>query len=96
MDRQPQLERARRNAQIFLAAERLRGDHECDHDDWGTVSTGSLRSELCTYTLGDFLLECRQCDLRACVRCKRNRLQTVEYRGYIVADMMIAYLFEIA
>ena len=65
----------RRAEQVRQAMERLREDHECAHDEgWRKVTTGSLRCEECTHTLGAFLLECRQCNLRACVRCKQNRL----------------------
>lgn len=66
-----------RNELIQLAAEELQENHDCTHEGyeaWQMTTRGNLTCENCFHTLSRFLLECRQCHLRACVRCTRNRL----------------------
>lgn len=48
-------------------------NHECEHTSWDRVS-GRHMCEHCRDTLPFFILECDQCRLRACVRCRRNRI----------------------
>lgn len=62
-----------RQLQIREIAEQLRRDHECDHDRWRYVG-GRHECEECHHTLPQYIFECRQCRLRACNRCRRNRL----------------------
>ncbi|RMY82301.1 hypothetical protein D0861_07947 [Hortaea werneckii] len=47
--------------------------HDCDHDRWRWVK-GRHQCEECLFTLPQYIFECRQCHLRACNRCRRNRL----------------------
>ena len=52
----------------------IRERHECDHTGrWRRVE-GRHRCEECRNQLPDFIMECGQCLLQACVRCRRNRL----------------------
>lgn len=53
--------------------EDLRERHECEHRYFKRVNV-EARCELCRANMHGYLLECRQCHLRTCVRCKRNRL----------------------
>ncbi|EUC55666.1 IBR finger protein, putative [Rhizoctonia solani AG-3 Rhs1AP] len=64
-----------RRQDIFQMAEELRLDHECDHHISGFFKrNGSGNCESCGSWLRDFLLQCRGCSMRVCVRCRRNRL----------------------
>ncbi|KIP11509.1 hypothetical protein PHLGIDRAFT_477035 [Phlebiopsis gigantea 11061_1 CR5-6] len=54
-------------------AERLREDHDCQHSNWRYRSGGG-RCENCDFVLPRYLLQCRGCQMLACVRCQRNRL----------------------
>lgn len=54
-------------------AEHLRENHECTHPKWTTV-WGPHQCESCHNFLDRFILSCRECEMRACVRCRRNRL----------------------
>ena len=66
-----------RNELIQQAAEELQENHDCNHQGhraWQRTTRGNLMCENCFYTLPQFILECRQCHLRACLRCTRNRL----------------------
>ncbi|KAK4892455.1 hypothetical protein LTR27_009111 [Elasticomyces elasticus] len=66
------LERA---AQLNRAAQELRDNHECEHNQrWTRMTTGSLRCEECMYIQHRFVDECNRCHLRACYRCRTNRL----------------------
>ncbi|GAB1727524.1 hypothetical protein NU195Hw_g537t1 [Hortaea werneckii] len=51
----------------------LQTHHDCDHDRWRWVQ-GRHQCEECLCTLPQYIFECRQCHLRACNRCRRNRL----------------------
>ncbi|KAH0334986.1 hypothetical protein KCU81_g9228, partial [Aureobasidium melanogenum] len=53
--------------------EDLRRNHECDHERW-TCHRGRHRCEECNHMLPHYIFECRQCHIRACQRCRRNRL----------------------
>ncbi|KAH0404864.1 hypothetical protein KCU89_g700, partial [Aureobasidium melanogenum] len=53
--------------------EDLRRNHECDHERW-TRHDGRHRCEECNDMLPYYIFECRQCHIRACLRCRRNRL----------------------
>ncbi|KAL1619552.1 hypothetical protein SLS56_010046 [Neofusicoccum ribis] len=51
----------------------LRENHECTHQHWNFVR-GRHQCEECFHTLPQYIFECRQCMVRACNRCRRNRL----------------------
>ena len=60
---------------VRRAVRNLRERHECNHQGrWRKVTFGNLQCEECSKRLPEYLLECGQCNLRACVRCRRNRL----------------------
>ncbi|TKA54374.1 hypothetical protein B0A55_13251 [Friedmanniomyces simplex] len=61
-------------AQVARAAEHLRENHECEHGRWTRRTTGSLRCEECRWYQQRFVDECDRCHLRACYRCRTNRL----------------------
>lgn len=62
-----------RAALIDDAVRRLRENHECEHRKWKYVS-GLHHCEECRQRLPKYIFECRQCEIRACNRCRRNRL----------------------
>lgn len=62
-----------RDGRIMAAMAHLRQNHECSHARWRWVS-GRHRCEECSWVLKEYIFECRQCQLRACNRCRRNRL----------------------
>lgn len=51
----------------------LEANHECNHEKWRWIS-GPHRCEECNFQLPNYIFECRQCRIRACWRCRRNRL----------------------
>lgn len=51
----------------------LRDNHECVHDSWQWVR-GPHVCEECHHRLPKYIFECRQCELQACWRCRKNRL----------------------
>ncbi|THY93488.1 hypothetical protein D6C93_05612 [Aureobasidium pullulans] len=51
----------------------LEANHECDHEKWRWIN-GPHRCEECNFQLPNYIFECRQCRIRACWRCRRNRL----------------------
>ncbi|KAL2836858.1 hypothetical protein BJX68DRAFT_273338 [Aspergillus pseudodeflectus] len=61
-------------ALVEQTVEELRKNHQCWHAEGWTRVPGRFRCEECLEWLHNFLLECNGCKLRACVRCKRNRL----------------------
>lgn len=63
-----------RERQVARMADQLRERHECDHHGRWIRRTGTHRCEECHDFLANFILECHQCRLLACVRCKKNRL----------------------
>lgn len=63
-----------RAAELRAVVDQLRDRHECLHrGQWRRIG-GRHQCEECFHTLPDFILECPRCRIRACVRCKRNRL----------------------
>jgi hypothetical protein len=62
-----------RQRRIAEAAEHLRANHDCVHERWRWVK-GGHRCEECHNFLREYIFECRQCQLQACNRCRRNRL----------------------
>ena len=74
---------------VLRAAERLRNNHECQHPGW-TLLQGGSQCESCHNFLDRYILVsavstvrvsakfgiqcCNSCQMRACVRCQRNRL----------------------
>ncbi|TIA76815.1 hypothetical protein D6C76_05356 [Aureobasidium pullulans] len=52
---------------------RLEQNHECDHERW-VCRREPCRCEECNHHLQYYIFECRQCHIRACQRCRRNRL----------------------
>ncbi|KAL2838621.1 hypothetical protein BJY01DRAFT_257966 [Aspergillus pseudoustus] len=61
-------------ATVERTMEDLRRNHECTHARYWRRIDGSHRCEECSYRLPNFILECPDCQLRACVRCNNNRL----------------------
>lgn len=59
--------------QVEEIARKLEEEHECDHGKWRWIG-GSNRCEECGDLLPYYIFECRQCQLWACNRCRRNRL----------------------
>lgn len=55
-------------------ANNLRERHDCYHDGWWRRIEGSHRCEECGDQLGKYILQCRECMLQTCAKCKRNRL----------------------
>ncbi|KAK7528013.1 uncharacterized protein IWZ02DRAFT_142882 [Phyllosticta citriasiana] len=53
--------------------QRLMQHHECTDHRW-TYVPGSHRCEACNFRLPQYIFECRHCMMRACNRCRRNRL----------------------
>lgn len=51
----------------------LRENHECEHQHWLYIR-GPHRCEECHHELPRYIFECRQCELQACWRCRKNRL----------------------
>lgn len=62
-----QQERVRRMANV------LRDNHDCVRHTWRRQN-GSGNCEECGHWMRDYLLNCRNCHMGACVRCARNRL----------------------
>ncbi|KAF8063958.1 hypothetical protein FPV67DRAFT_1628838 [Lyophyllum atratum] len=62
-----------RQEQIRQMANTIRDNHDCVGHSWRRRN-GSGDCEECGNWLRDFLLNCRNCHLMACVRCARNRL----------------------
>jgi hypothetical protein len=60
-------------ARIAAAIQNLRDRHNCNHESWRYVG-GRHQCEECRYMLPSYIFECQQCSLRACNRCRRNRL----------------------
>lgn len=51
----------------------LRQNHECRHYDWHFVR-GRHECDECHDVLPEFIFTCTRCDIRACKRCRYNRL----------------------
>ena len=67
-------------ARVQQIEENIREDHECAHRYFkrvNGVNGGENLCELCRSRLTGYLLECRQCQIRICVRCKRHRLREI-------------------
>lgn len=60
-------------AQFATAVQNLRDRHDCNHLLWLYVR-GRHQCEECRQTLPTYIFECRQCNIQACNRCRRNRL----------------------
>lgn len=59
----------------------IRVQEECEHEEWYPVGVRGRdkrgmgqQCDVCHLTLGRYLLRCTDCRMRACVRCRRNRL----------------------
>ncbi|RDW86713.1 BRcat and Rcat domain-containing protein [Aspergillus mulundensis] len=63
---------------VERVAERIRDMDYCYHTGrWYRIEAEDdeyLECDLCGDELPEFILECQDCDLRACARCKNNRL----------------------
>lgn len=59
---------------IRRIANNLRDRHDCDHGSRWRRIEGRHRCEECGYTLQQYILQCCNCMLQACRRCKCNRL----------------------
>ncbi|EEA18499.1 IBR finger domain protein [Talaromyces marneffei ATCC 18224] len=62
-----------RDILVARTIQELRENHECEHGKWRYVH-GRHQCEECSHVLPKYIFECRQCRLRACNRCRRNRL----------------------
>ncbi|KAI0020947.1 hypothetical protein F4780DRAFT_790655 [Xylariomycetidae sp. FL0641] len=72
---EPQRQNPReREAAVVRIAEHLRERHECEHRGWWDKVEGRHECEECHDELPYYILECPQCALRACIRCRYNRL----------------------
>jgi hypothetical protein len=60
-------------ARIAAVVQNLRDRHNCDHQSWQYIR-GSHQCEECRHELPSYIFECRQCNIQACNRCRRNRL----------------------
>lgn len=69
---------AARQLALDRALEDLRQhDRVCDHADngqWEYHDTGELDCEICGYELLQYIFVCTNCQIRACFRCRRNRM----------------------
>lgn len=63
-----------RSLNIQAVMTHLRDNHDCSHDTWRWIK-GTHCCEECHFTLPSYIFECKQCLLRACNRCRRNRLR---------------------
>lgn len=70
-----------REERVQQLVSELRDRHECDHRGRWRCVQGSHRCEECHNTLPKFILECHQCMLRACRRCKDNRFWVASQSG---------------
>ncbi|KAH8586700.1 hypothetical protein B0O99DRAFT_665658 [Bisporella sp. PMI_857] len=71
--RRPVADPLQARAQVAAAVQNLRTRHNCDHERWQYVR-GEHRCEECYHTLPSYIFECRQCNIQACNRCRKNRL----------------------
>ncbi|GAW23647.1 hypothetical protein ANO14919_132210 [Xylariales sp. No.14919] len=62
-----------RTAGIERIAQHLQRDHACDHLFWAS-RTGRERCEECGDEMSIYIYQCHTCSLRACRRCRFNRL----------------------
>lgn len=62
-----------RELRIAEAVRHLRDNHACTHYKWRWIR-GTHPCEECHHVLREYIFECKQCHLRACNRCRRNRL----------------------
>lgn len=65
---------APREERVQQIVRNLRERHECGHDGRWERIQGLAVCEHCEDTLEEYILECPQCLLRACNRCKLNRV----------------------
>lgn len=54
--------------------EELQAHHQCEHLSGWTYSRGGAQCEMCSYHLPEYIFVCSGCRLRACNRCRRNRI----------------------
>ncbi|KAF9240454.1 hypothetical protein BU15DRAFT_87661 [Melanogaster broomeanus] len=62
-----------RQRMVRETMERLRVDHDCNHEKW-RYRRGGGRCESCGDNLPYYLFRCQGCETMACNRCRRNRL----------------------
>lgn len=63
----------RRARMVEREAQNLVEQHECNHRTWG-LRRGVFPCEECHQTMPDYILECNQCHIHACHRCRYHRL----------------------
>ncbi|OAX82021.1 hypothetical protein ACJ72_03632 [Emergomyces africanus] len=63
-----------RHADVDRMVVQLRERHVCNHSGRWERINGPHQCEECMFRLPSFILQCEQCRLRACVRCRHNRL----------------------
>ncbi|KIJ63803.1 hypothetical protein HYDPIDRAFT_182115 [Hydnomerulius pinastri MD-312] len=62
-----------RERMIRETMDRLRVDHDCNHQKW-KYRHGGGNCETCGHYLPHYLFRCQGCEIKACNRCRRNRL----------------------
>lgn len=70
---QNQARSTQRDSLVRQWMDRLRVDHDCQHDKWKYRHGGGL-CEMCSCRLPRYLFRCNGCEMLACNRCRRNRL----------------------
>ncbi|EAW16109.1 BRcat and Rcat domain-containing protein [Aspergillus fischeri NRRL 181] len=63
-----------RPEQVQQMVQRLLERHECDHEEFWPRVPGAHQCEECRDHLPNYILQCGQCGIRACRRCRLNRL----------------------
>ncbi|KAH8928427.1 hypothetical protein BT69DRAFT_1212814 [Atractiella rhizophila] len=71
--RQASVETAGWDEEVQQAADRLRANEDCQHQQWRMIY-GERRCQSCERHMPNYLLICSGCQFLACVRCQRNRL----------------------
>ncbi|VUC33395.1 unnamed protein product [Clonostachys rosea] len=64
---------AEMQAQVDQEMTHMIGFHVCGHPSWN-VQEGYHLCELCGFALRDYVMGCDQCRVRACDRCRENRV----------------------
>lgn len=59
---------------VHQVAEAMRPGQACKHPERWPRIEGEYDCEICNTTMEDYILECPERRLRACMRCRRNRL----------------------
>ncbi|RPA97200.1 hypothetical protein L873DRAFT_1742374 [Choiromyces venosus 120613-1] len=52
----------------------LEVNHECEHVSGWRYRSGGAQCEMCDFYLPEYIFACKQCELLACNRCRKNRI----------------------